>query len=108
MGSVTVASPRTTQKVRIGQHVQERRWSIIFALPAALYFAVFWLVPLIVSVYLSFTSYDLTSSPAWVGTENYRRLANDPQFWSSLRVTLLFSIGFVIPTIVIALLVAVP
>jgi multiple sugar transport system permease protein len=81
---------------------------MIFALPAAVYFAVFWLVPLATAIYLSFTQYDLVSSPTWLGLDNYRRLVNDPQFWNSLRVTLIFSVGFVVPTVLLALLIAVP
>lgn len=45
-------------------------------------------VPLLYSLYLSFTSYDLLSNPRWVGLDNYRRLfSGDPRYLTSLRVT---------------------
>src|SRR6184192_4709544 len=44
--------------------------------------------PMVVSLYLSFTDYDLFTSPKWVGLSNYRRLlTNDPQFLDAVRVT---------------------
>ncbi|MDX5474170.1 MAG: sugar ABC transporter permease [Bacillaceae bacterium] len=47
--------------------------------------------PMIYSLYLSFTSYDLLSSPRWVGFDNYVRMfTNDPRFWTTLKVTLIF------------------
>jgi multiple sugar transport system permease protein len=43
---------------------------------------------MLVSLYLSFTDYDLFTSPRWVGTANYRRLlTDDPQFLDAVRVT---------------------
>ncbi|MFS4439317.1 carbohydrate ABC transporter permease [Paracoccaceae bacterium GXU_MW_L88] len=47
--------------------------------------------PFVASLYLSFTDYDLLSSPEWVGTENYERLfTRDRTFSKSLNVTLLY------------------
>ena len=37
-------------------------------------FSVFFGYPLVMSVYLSFTHYDLLSPPRWVGLANYRYL----------------------------------
>lgn len=44
--------------------------------------------PMLASLYLSFTDYDLFTNPGWVGLENYRRLfADDPRFLTSVWVT---------------------
>jgi len=86
----------------------ERRWGVAFSLPAMAYFAVFWLLPLGLAVYYSFTDYDLVSSPRWVGIRNYQDLANDSEFKHSLTTTGLFTLGFVVPTVVVALLIAAP
>ncbi len=41
------------------------------------------------SAYLSFTSYDLLSSPRWIGLGNYRYLfREDPEIWTAVRNTL--------------------
>jgi multiple sugar transport system permease protein len=60
-------------------------------------FSVFFGYPLVMSVYLSFTHYDLLSSPRWVGTANYRYMLHvDPQFWTAVRNTL-WIIAFAVP-----------
>ncbi len=47
--------------------------------------------PMLASLYLSFTDYDLFSSPNWVGLRNYRQLfTDDPRFLHSLKVTLTY------------------
>jgi multiple sugar transport system permease protein len=47
--------------------------------------------PMLASLYLSFTDYDLFSSPRWIGLENYRRMfTGDPRFLSAAWVTLKF------------------
>jgi multiple sugar transport system permease protein len=86
----------------------ERRWGLILSSPAIVYFAIFWVLPLGLAAYYSFTAYTLVESPRWVGLRNFRALGNDPQFTHSLGVTALFTVGFVVPTVVLALLVAAP
>jgi multiple sugar transport system permease protein len=44
--------------------------------------------PMLYSLYLSFTSYDLFSPPRWIGLGNYRRMASDHELWASAWVTL--------------------
>jgi multiple sugar transport system permease protein len=44
--------------------------------------------PMLASLYLSFTDYDLFTSPEWIGVENYRRMfTEDPRFLASVWVT---------------------
>jgi multiple sugar transport system permease protein len=52
-------------------------------------FCVFFGYPLVMSVYLSFTHYDLLSSPKWIGWANYHYLfTQDPQVGPAVRNTL--------------------
>ena len=45
--------------------------------------------PMVASLILSFTDYDLFTSPEFVGTANYERMfLEDPRFWKSVGVTL--------------------
>ncbi|WP_202076583.1 carbohydrate ABC transporter permease [Caldalkalibacillus salinus] len=47
--------------------------------------------PMLYSLYLSFTHYDLLSAPSWIGMENYINIfTQDPRFWTTLKVTFLF------------------
>ncbi|ONM50781.1 carbohydrate ABC transporter permease [Nocardia donostiensis] len=69
--------------------------------------AVFLLIPLGVSLYLSFFSWDLFSPPRFVGLENYRRLFGvDPLFPIAARNTILFTVLTLVPTVAIGLGVA--
>ncbi len=64
-------------------------------------FTVFFGYPLLASVYLSFTHYDLISRPRWVGTANYAfMLHHDPQIWNAVRNTL-WLMAFAVPLQVI-------
>lgn len=44
-------------------------------------------IPMLASLFLSFTSYPLLSAPRWVGFDNYVRLFEDPRFMASVGVT---------------------
>ena len=49
-------------------------------------FSVFFGYPLVMSIYLSFTHYDLLSPPKWIGLANYKYLFNDdPQVGSAVK-----------------------
>lgn len=62
-----------------------------FISPWLIGFLGFILGPVIASLYLSFTDYDLLSSPTWIGLDNYIKMfTNDSRFWGSLTVTLIF------------------
>lgn len=43
--------------------------------------------PMLISLYLSFTNYDLFTSPKWVGLENYQDMFSDERYLSSAWVT---------------------
>ncbi|WP_232662341.1 carbohydrate ABC transporter permease [Pseudonocardia sp. TRM90224] len=65
------------------------------------------LLPMLYSLYLSFTDYDLLQDPEWVGVENYVRMfTDDPKFWSSVGATLLFAVVSVPLKLAVALGVA--
>ncbi|HLT61589.1 MAG TPA: ABC transporter permease, partial [Microlunatus sp.] len=43
--------------------------------------------PMVASLVLSFTDYNLIQPPQWVGLENFVAMANDARLMNSLRVT---------------------
>jgi multiple sugar transport system permease protein len=62
---------------------------VVFMSPWIVGFAVFYVYPMMASLYFSFTHYDILSTPRWVGFSNYRFMfTNDPNFWLSMRNTL--------------------
>jgi multiple sugar transport system permease protein len=68
---------------------RRRRLVLILMSPWLVGFSVFFGYPLVMSVYLSFTHYDLLNPPRWIGLANYRYMfGSDPQIWPAIRNTL--------------------
>ncbi|CAN5726604.1 sugar ABC transporter permease [soil metagenome] len=72
---------------------RENKTGLLFISPWFIGFLFFQVWPFLGSAWLSLTSYDLVSSPRYVGLENYRTLlSDDPTFWQSLGVTLRYAV----------------
>ena len=68
---------------------RRRRLVLLLMSPWIVGFLVFIAYPLVMSVYLSFTHYDLLNPPRWIGTANYRYMfGSDNQIWPAIRNTL--------------------
>lgn len=86
-----------------------RRYGVIalFLGPSVIGLTAFTLLPILSSLGLSFTDWDLLRPPAFVGVSNYRHLLGDPEFWRTLRNTVTFLVGYVPLVLTTGLLVAV-
>ncbi len=50
-------------------------------------------VPVLYSLYLSFTNYEILAPGHWIGLGNYKEMfTKDPQFWHAVRVTLVYAL----------------
>lgn len=79
----------------------------LFALPLVFGIVAFQAVPIVVSMYTSFTSWDGFNSPQLVGGRNYVDLiGNDPIFLQVVRNTIVFTVLGVPVTVVLALVLA--
>ena len=58
-------------------------------------FILFTAGPMLISLWTSFTDWDLLTDPQWVGLENYRNLVTDPTFIQSIKVTLAYTAAYV-------------
>ena len=67
----------------------------------------FTLIPMVYSLYLSLTKFNLLTAPQWIGFENYTRLFSDERYLQSIKVTLLYVLTSVPLKLAAALLVAV-
>ncbi|WP_314002525.1 sugar ABC transporter permease [uncultured Paenibacillus sp.] len=62
-----------------------------FISPFIFGFVIFTAFPIVASLYLSFTDYDLFTAPAWAGLENYSNMfTTDAKYWKSVKVTFLY------------------
>jgi len=85
---------------------RETRAAFAFLSPWIIGFLVFTLGPMIWSLVLSFTSYNLVDPPKNVGFKNYERMFSDPRVHVALSNTFLYAVMFVPLAIVVALALA--
>jgi ABC-type sugar transport system permease subunit len=72
---------------------KEQRAAYLFLSPWLIGLALFWLLPIIGSLLLSFAQWRIITPPEWVGLDNYREmLFGDRTFWLSIRVTLKYMV----------------
>jgi multiple sugar transport system permease protein len=110
MARLTVANP-TQRKQQNRLTPAKRREAIIFYLtvsPWIIGFVVFTVIPMGVSLYLSFTHWNVLTAPQWAGVDNFVTMfTKDPEFYQSLKVTLIYTITSVPLQMLVALLLAV-
>ena len=77
----------------LGSRILQNGIFYLMLLPFCLLFFVFTVLPVISSVALSFTSFDMVQMPKWNGVDNYIRMfLEDDVFIKALKNTLLFAI----------------
>lgn len=85
---------------------------LFFVLPAVLFTFTFFVIPLIMTAFMSLHDWPLLGERKLIGLDNYVAMANDRQFWNSLlfttRYTLLITPVIFILAFVLALLVNLP
>lgn len=69
-------------------------WVAVFLLPNLIGFLTFIVFPLISSLAISFTNWDLISTMEFIGIENYKQLLSDNEFWSAFKHTITFIVGY--------------
>lgn len=85
---------------------KENAAGYLFLLPWFVGMLVFTLGPIISSLYLSFTNYDLLGLPQWIGWQNYQTMFQDQQWRDAVKVTLIYVFLSVPLKLIFALLVA--
>jgi multiple sugar transport system permease protein len=92
--------------MKLGQ--KKRGTTLLFLAPWIVTLLLFWLYPLLHSLYLSFTDYSILSGkPHWVGLENFSTLLSDEDFLKALENTSIFVFGTIPFTTIFALILAV-
>jgi len=78
----------------------------IYLVPGGVLLTVIVIVPLIWNVYLSFTSWRGVLAPVWVGGDNWARLLQDRDFWTSFLNSIAMIVAMVIVPTLLGLVVA--
>lgn len=85
----------------------ETLWGYALIAPMLIGFTIFFLLALLASLVLSFTSWDVLSTPVWVGLDNYLQLFRDDEFLTSLRNTAAITVPNVLFRLMISLALAI-
>jgi len=93
---------------RMSYNIEKRkaRAGLLFVSPWILGLFIFFVYPLVSSIYYSFTTYSVINPGEFVGLENYQRLLRDDLFWISIRNTLQFTAMSVPINLVFAICIA--
>ena len=81
----TIINTTTTKHRRLNS---SRRWAgLWFILPCMVFVTVFFLAPLVMTLWMSLHDWPLLGKSSFIGFENYISLASDTTFWNSLWFT---------------------
>lgn len=83
-----------------------KRNFILFTFPTMLAFAVAFLIPFVMGVYLSFTKFTTVNDAVWVGFSNYTKAFSNQDFLNALWFTAKFTVVSIIVVNVCAFLLA--
>jgi ABC-type sugar transport system permease subunit len=84
----------------------EKLIAYVLVLPPLAVLALFYFAPIIATTLFSFTDYSLVDPWGWIGLDNYREVFASEQFRTAAFNTVLFTVGTVIPSIAIGLIMA--
>lgn len=105
-GAPPAASRVRTRRHR--RHLREYLLFLAFIVPNFFFVLTFAYWPVVYNAYLSLTSWNMLAPvKEFVGLDNYVDLFTDPDFLSTLRITVVFVVGIVVGSLVLGLAVAV-
>jgi multiple sugar transport system permease protein len=90
-GTSPASHARLADRRPMRRSVREALWGFGFISPWLVGTLCLILVPMVLSLYYSFTKYDVFSSPEWIGLQNYTRITARPIFWRSLMTTVSYT-----------------
>lgn len=92
---------------RSGRTADQTRWGYLMVAPMMIGFAIFFLIALVASLYLSLTDWKVIAAPNWVGLDNYVKLTQDTVFIEAVRNTAMLTVPNVILRLIFSMLLAI-
>ncbi len=86
-----------------GPRAGEGRWVLLFLAPTLIGLAVLSAGPILATLGISLTKWDMLTAPQFVGLDNYTQLLNDDRFLIALRNTLFYTLVSVPLSLVLSL-----
>lgn len=93
--SYAKADPESRWRRRLAnfaQSIKRNKTSYLFLAPYGLLFVIFYILPVVISIGLSFTYYNILEKPQFIGWQNYINLfVSDELFFQSIKITFLLA-----------------
>lgn len=86
---------------------REARAGYLFILPTYVFYFFFMLIPLGMTIYYSFTSFNMVKPPEWIGIENYVKMLQDKVILTTFNNTILYAIATTILKVLFGFILAV-
>ena len=86
--------------------IKKYKMPYLFILPFFVRFLVFQLIPIIWTVYISFTQWRGIGDPQFIGWDNYKKILIDNMFWEALKNTVVYWLSGLVLILIFALLIA--
>ncbi len=86
--------------------IKKYKMPYLFILPFFVLFLVFQLIPIIWTVYISFTQWRGIGDPQFIGLDNYKKILIDNMFWEALKNTVVYWVSGLVLILIFALLIA--
>jgi len=89
MSQISAVVPEVEQSRRLKRSIYSSdNWiAYLLILPSLVGFALFYALPTIRGLFISFTDWNLLTPAKYVGLSNYKELFRDPDFWNAIKVT---------------------
>ena len=92
----TITSASTTKVRGQARAARQRRRALaiglLFCAPWLINLIGLHLIPVVLSLYYSFTDYDILQPPKWTGFDNYVSLFQDQVFWQTVENTVIYAV----------------
>ncbi len=73
---------------------KDKKWGWVFVAPYIIGLLVFFLIPVVFSLYTSFTDYNIIQPPEFTGLKNYIKIFTTPEIFEAYRNTFVFLITY--------------
>lgn len=101
--SITAATPIPAAARRRPRARSRRQWQgLLYIAPAMVLVTVFFVIPVLFTLWMSFHNWPLLGQPAWIGLQNYVRMLTDTRFLAALNFTAYYTIIVTIAIFVLA------
>jgi ABC-type sugar transport system permease subunit len=105
--SVNVTADVSERTRRKAGSLAKRRWvPYLFVTPGLVVLFLFYILPALVGLGVSFTSWDALRPPVYIGLGNFIALFQDPNFYNSIRVTVEYAVLTLVTQLPLALFLA--